>query len=276
MVRRKITNIGDYRCLSVDLTRTFLISSRSSSTRYPDPEGTDAPIVPPADNDEDASMAPLGIQFQCQCWFVFHNSKFLPNTYNYFWNNIIFAIIRHLSRILICEELMCFVHYIISDPWPSTAPYQTYWLCVLFTTFFLEPWIHGPVSNILIMCVVYYLLFWSMNPQPHIKHLDYVFCLLHFLSMNTLPCIKHIDYVFCLLHFFSSMNPHTRYQISWLCVLFTTFFYPWMHRPEPNTLIMCFAYYMFWFMNPRPRYQIYWLCVLFTTFFDPWIHGPQI
>ena len=104
----------------------------------------------------------------------------------------------------------------------STAPYQLFWLCVLFTTFFFDPWIHSPISNILIMCFVYYIFCpWTHYPVSIILIICFVY------------------------YIFSSMNPHIRYQISWLCILFTTFFYPWMHRPEPNTLIMCFAYYMF-------------------------------
>ena len=57
--------ISKHRCLSVDLTMTFLTSSGSSSARYPDgpDDGADcsmAPIVPSEDDDANASMAPIG------------------------------------------------------------------------------------------------------------------------------------------------------------------------------------------------------------------------
>jgi hypothetical protein len=91
--------------------------------------------------------------------------------------------------------------------------------------------------------------------------------------MNPRPQSKHLDYVFCLLPFLTHEST-AQYQTSWLCVLFTTFFAPWIHGPISNILIMCFVHYIFLIHESTAPNQTSWLCVLFTTFFDPWIHGP--
>ena len=136
--------------------------------------------------------------------------------------------------------------------------------------------IHGPISNILIMCFVYYLFSWTINPRPRIKYFDYVCCLLPSFLIHESTAPYQTSWLCVLFTTFFVHEHIPLYQTYWLCILFTTFFHPWIHTPDIKSLDYVFCLLPFFIHECTALNQTPWLCVLLTTCFDSWIHGPDI
>ena len=161
-------------------------------------------------------------------------------------------------------EQYYFCHHPTSIPHPDL--WGAYVLCSLH--YFWSMTIHGPISNILIMCFIYYLFSWTMNPRPRIKHFDYMCCLLPSFLIHESTAPYQTSWL-CV--FFTTFFVHEHiplYQTYWSCILFTIFFHPWIHTPDIKSLNYVFCLLPFFIHECTALNQTPWLCVLLTTCFD--------